>query len=138
MPLKSEIEEQLAAQLQAVGIPPPEREYLFARPHRRWRADFAWPDNNLLVEVYGGQWTGGRHARGSGVAGDWEKMSAAARLGYAVLQFSRSDIETGWAVGLVYQFLFPEKRNREDWWNKKPKRAKRPAARGKSTRKALA
>ena len=43
----------LETQIRAVGLPPPVTEYRF-HPERRWRADFAWPEKKLLVEVDGG------------------------------------------------------------------------------------
>ena len=55
---------------------PPEREYRF-HPIRRWRFDFAWPDQLIAVEVDGNAWHtkgGGRH----GTDKDREKINAAA------------------------------------------------------------
>lgn len=45
----SELEETLAFHLKAAKLPAPEREYRFD-PERRWRFDFAWPDQMLAVE----------------------------------------------------------------------------------------
>ena len=49
---QSELEELLAFQMRAAGLPEPEREYRF-HEKRRYRADFAWPDHRLLVEGEG-------------------------------------------------------------------------------------
>jgi very-short-patch-repair endonuclease len=95
----SEAEEALAFQLRAVGIPF-EREVHFARP-RKWRADFRIRAprppalDNLLVEVDGGAWTGGRHTSGSGFEADAEKASAAAIAGYRVIRCTPRHVETG-------------------------------------------
>jgi very-short-patch-repair endonuclease len=72
-------------QILAPNDPPPVAEHRFAPP-RRWRFDFAWPDQMVAVEVDGGQWAaqGGRHARDT----DREKMNAAAVMGWRVLRFS--------------------------------------------------
>ena len=84
------------------GIPRPELEYAFAKEAmgRKWRLDFAWPDYKVGVEVDGGgrkamlqrnPRTGhmqpvavGRH----GSAADYEKLNAAAELGWRVLRFN--------------------------------------------------
>jgi len=50
-----------------------------------WRFDFAWPDHKVAVEVQGGIWSGGKHARGSGLVKDYEKANAAALLGWRLL-----------------------------------------------------
>ena len=88
-------------------MPEPEQEYTFAdgndgRPHdpvtgkaRRWRFDFAWPEYHLAVECDGGQWVRGRHNRGEGLANDHEKRNAAQILGWRVLSFATSQIESG-------------------------------------------
>ena len=54
-------------------------------PSRKWRADFYFaPD--ILLEVEGAVWTGGRHTRGSGFVKDMEKYNRAAVLGYRILR----------------------------------------------------
>lgn len=95
---KSELEETLAFQLQAAGVPF-EREVRF-HPTRRWRADFV-VDGRVLVEVEGGVYSGGRHTRGSGFVGDCEKLNEAALLGYQVLRVTRTHIESGEALTWV-------------------------------------
>jgi very-short-patch-repair endonuclease len=47
----------LALHIRAVGLPEPKREYRFY-PKRMWRADFAWPNEKLLVEYEGGIFLG--------------------------------------------------------------------------------
>ena len=74
--------------LQLAGDQPePVREFVFAAP-RKWRADFAWPDQRVLVEIEGGVHSGGRHVRGKGFEADLEKGNMAQVLGYKVLRFS--------------------------------------------------
>ena len=62
-------------------------EYRF-HSARKWRADYAWPLQRVLVEIDGGAWSGGRHTRGAGFIADMEKLNAAALLGYAVLRYT--------------------------------------------------
>lgn len=66
------------------GVPAPVPEYRF-HPTRRWRWDFAWPDQKLALEVDGGIWTRGKHGRGSGIVKDHEKRNAGAVLGWRLL-----------------------------------------------------
>ena len=66
------------------GIPLPTYELRF-REGRKWRLDVAWPEAKVALEINGGIWTGGRHTRGT-VLKDYEKLNAAARDGWLVLQ----------------------------------------------------
>jgi len=59
-------------------LPPCKRAKVL--PERRWRADFAFVEEKVLVEVQGGIWTGGRHGRGAGIENDYEKWANAACL----------------------------------------------------------
>jgi very-short-patch-repair endonuclease len=93
-------EELLAAQIKAAGLPDPIREYRFAPP-RRWRADFAWPDQLLIVEVEGGTWTGGRHSTGSGTEADCEKYNTALCQGWRVLRVTTGQVKSGQALEWV-------------------------------------
>lgn len=102
----SELEAILASRIALAGLPRPEVQFRFC-PTRKWRADFAYPQAMLLIEAQGGIWSGGRHARGSGVAAEAEKFSTAAALGYRVLPLTREMIESGQAVELIRQALAP-------------------------------
>ena len=82
------------------GIPMPEREYMFAQP-RNWRADFAWVDKRLIVEVEGGVWTQGRHTTGSGFTDDCKKYNTASILGWTVLRFTPDMIYDGTAISML-------------------------------------
>lgn len=68
----------------AAGIPQPAFEVRF-REGRQWRLDVAWPEAKVALEINGGIWTGGRHTRGT-VLKDYEKLNAAQRDGWVVLQ----------------------------------------------------
>jgi very-short-patch-repair endonuclease len=100
----SQLEDTLLHQIQLVGLPTPEREYRFAPP-RRFRADFAYPEKKILVEVQGGIYTRGAHSRGTGLERDYEKINLAQLLGYKVFQFSRKMIESGEAISILEKSL---------------------------------
>ena len=103
--MTSTAELTLEAQLSQAGIPF-EREYRFAPP-RRWRADF-WVRTfgiDVLVEIDGGAFIGGRHSRGAGVEADAEKQSAAAILGYRVIRCTPAQVDDGRALEWIRQAL---------------------------------
>ena len=67
--------------------PEPVAEYPFSKViGRRHRFDWAWPEENVAVEVDGGVWKpgGGRHGSDT----DREKMNIACSLGWFVFHFS--------------------------------------------------
>jgi len=75
----------VTAYWRTLGIPEPELEHRF-HPERKWRFDFAWPQQKVALEVEGGVWTYGRHNRASGFLRDMEKYNRAAVLGWRVLR----------------------------------------------------
>jgi len=99
----SQLEEILLFQMSAVGLRP-EREYRF-HPQRRWRFDFAFPDQMLGVEVEGGHWVNGRHTRGSGFAKDVEKYNHAVLGGWRVLRFTGEMVKNGTALATIEAML---------------------------------
>jgi very-short-patch-repair endonuclease len=80
------------------------REYRFDI-QRRWRFDFAWPSQKLAVEIEGGVWSRGRHTRGAGYVADLEKYNAATLLGWQVLRYDVTLIESGLALHQVGRAL---------------------------------
>ena len=66
----------------ALGLPIPEAEFKFV-PDRKFRADFCWPEEKVILEVEGGTWVQGRHSRGEA---DHEKYNLAAAMGYLVFR----------------------------------------------------
>jgi hypothetical protein len=80
------LELRFLAILKADAIPlPPEREYRFSDV-RVWRADFAYPDVRILVEIEGGGGKG-RHTSVAGFRQDCIKYNAATALGWKVYRF---------------------------------------------------
>jgi len=74
-------------------LPKPVQEYKF-HPVRKWRIDYYFEANGRKVglEVEGGIWTGGRHTRGAGFAGDMEKYNAAAAMGITIVRVVPGDL----------------------------------------------
>lgn len=112
MSQKSDAEEMLALHLRAAGLSPI-REYRF-HATRRWRADFAFPGDNLLVEVEGvtrygknkdGSMRLGRHQTAKGFTEDLAKYNAATILGFRVLRFSPDMVKAGTALQDIEQVL---------------------------------
>ncbi len=101
---ESVLERAMAAQIRAAGLPEPQREVVFALP-RRFRADFFWPTQRLILEVDGGTWTGGRHVRGAGVETDAEKTCLAAGLGYRLLRVTGAMVRDGRALRHIERAL---------------------------------
>jgi hypothetical protein len=85
-------------------LPCPEAEYLF-HPTRRWRFDWAWPEQRVALETEGGAWTGGRHTRGGGFIADMEKYSEAAALGWRILRVQPKVLANYPTVDLIARTL---------------------------------
>lgn len=82
--------EQVAVRI--CGLPEPVREYVFC-PGRRWRFDFAWPEQRVACEIDGATWAQGRHVRGAGFERDCEKLNMAVSMGWRVFRFTRTMLE---------------------------------------------
>lgn len=104
----SPLEDLFAFQLDSAGLTGYVREYQ-AIPGRRFRFDFAWKKERLLVEVQGGVWNGGAHGRPTGITRDMDKLNQAQIYGWKVLQFDTKMVKSGAALEVVEQFLRGEK-----------------------------
>ena len=100
----SALELALIAQIRAAGLPDPILEHRF-HPVRRWRFDFAWIAQRLVLEVEGGTWNGGRHTRGVGFEADCEKYNTATLMGWRVLRVTGAHIRRGDALLWLEQAL---------------------------------
>jgi hypothetical protein len=69
----------------------PEREHRF-HESRRWRVDFAWPEQKVAVEIEGGVFSGGRHTRGAGFVADCDKYNALAAAGWRLFRFTEKHL----------------------------------------------
>lgn len=77
----------------AAGLPAPVPEFRF-HPERRWRIDYAFPEQKVAVEIEGGLFVRGRHSRGAGMLADMEKYNAATMLGWKLLRYSPAQLLT--------------------------------------------
>jgi very-short-patch-repair endonuclease len=94
--------------LRSVGLPAPIREHRF-HAIRRWRFDYAWPEQRVALEVDGGVWTGGRHTRGAGFIKDMEKLNTATVAGWRVVRVVPSKLCASATVGMLEALLAPKK-----------------------------
>jgi very-short-patch-repair endonuclease len=96
-------EELFALHMKARGLTPV-REYVFA-PERKYRADFAFPDRKILIEIEGGTQGNGRHNRAVGYEADCRKYNLAAALGFMVFRFTTAMVKSGVAEKQVAELL---------------------------------
>ncbi len=85
-----------------VALPVPEFRF---HPIRRWRFDYAWPDERLALEVEGGIWIGGRHNRGSGFVKDMEKYNRAACMGWRIIRCQPNELTKLTTISLIKEAL---------------------------------
>lgn len=97
-------ENLLAFQIQGEKLKTPTREFRF-HPERRWRFDFAFPDDKLAVEVEGGIWANGRHNRGSGFEGDCAKYNEAMLAGWRVIRVTSNMVKDLRALNYIKRAL---------------------------------
>ena len=100
----SDGEQVLAWHITVEHLPQPERQYPFLKG-RRYRADFAWPEQRLIAEVQGGAWTNGRHTRGAGYEADCERLNLATLAGWRILYFTTDMVTDGRAVATLRKAL---------------------------------
>ena len=98
------LEEMFALQCEQAGLPTPLREYA-AVPGRRFRWDFAWPDQRVLVELNGGTYAHMGHSTGTGIARDYEKSNLAMLAGWRTFVFDRRMVEAGTALDVTAKAL---------------------------------
>jgi len=86
------------------GLPEPEVEFRF-HPKRKWKFDFAFPQQRVALEVEGGIFTHGAHGAISGVLRDIQKYNAAATMGWLMLRCLPVNICMQETVEMVRQTL---------------------------------
>lgn len=103
---RGSLELAMHQQLRALGLDRGMVREFPVAADRKWRFDFAWPDDRrVALEVEGGTWTGGRHVTGAGFEADCEKYSAAAIAGWRVLRVTSSQIRSGAAAQWIARAL---------------------------------
>ena len=101
---RSYLEDVFAAWLEEVNAPPFERQYRFD-PDSKRTADFAWPDERVIVEVQGLR---GKHLLAAGYIKDCQKHMDALRLGWVVFPVPGAWIARQREDGTVYYIRKPE------------------------------
>lgn len=104
---RERFERLLEAQLRQIAPAFPfEREFAFA-PGRKFRADFAFVLDRILVEIQGGIWRrgGGAHSRPANIIRDVEKAQIAARMGWRVFPVTTDEVRSGKAARLILELL---------------------------------
>lgn len=77
-------------------------------PGRKFRADFWLPDHrhgDVVLEIEGGTWVGGRHSRGIGFERDCEKQALAVLQGIRYFRCTANQVENGTALSWIRQAL---------------------------------
>jgi len=104
----SALEDTFAFQLNAAGLTGYVREYQ-AIPGRKFRFDFCFKRERLLIEINGGTYNGGSHGRGVGINRDYEKHNLAVINNWRVLSFDTKQVKSGAALQVTEQLLKGEK-----------------------------
>lgn len=95
MSARNRSKEAFALLAHTLGPGKPEAEFRF-HPTRRWRFDYAWPAHMVALEYEGIYGRGGsRHTSLAGYAGDAEKYSEAAILGWCVIRVTAPMVRDG-------------------------------------------
>ena len=102
--MTSALENLFAMQLDAAGLTQYVREYQ-AIPGRKFRFDFAFLRERLLVEINGGTYNGGAHGRGVGINRDYEKGNLAVVHNWRVLSFDTKQVKSGAALEVVEKLI---------------------------------
>lgn len=102
--MTSALEDTFAMQLDSAGLTGYVREYQ-AIPGRKFRFDFAFVAERLLVEINGGTYTKGAHSTGGGIARDYEKGNLAVVNNWRVLSFDTKQVKSGAALEVVEKLI---------------------------------
>ena len=102
--MTSALENLFALQLGSAGLTGYVREYQ-AIPGRKFRFDFAFLRERLLVEINGGTYNGGAHGREVGINRDYEKGNLAVVNNWRVLSFDTKQVKSGAALEVVEQLI---------------------------------
>lgn len=105
-PTKKTMEDHLYDEIVGAGFPIPKPQYKF-HPTRKWRFDFAYPDAKVAIEVQGGVWSKGKHARAKGLLNDYEKFNEAQKLGWSVFLIPSDWIGQGAILSYLEELELP-------------------------------
>jgi len=102
--MTSALEDLFAMQLDAAGLGGYVREFR-AIPGRKFRFDFCFKQERLLIEINGGTYNGGSHGRGVGINRDYEKNNLAVLNNWRVLSFDTKQVKSGAALQVTEQLI---------------------------------
>lgn len=72
---------------------------------RKFAWDWAWPEQKVCLEVQGGNWARGAHARGAGLLRDYEKLNLATCQGWRCLMVTPDQLCSPETMTLLDQVL---------------------------------
>ena len=72
---------------------------------RKWRFDFAWPEEKVAIEIQGGIHSQGRHVRPEGYEEDCHKLNEAQLHGWIELYVTAKQIRDGSAIRYLKRAL---------------------------------
>jgi very-short-patch-repair endonuclease len=106
-------EREFAFQCRAYRLVEPTRQHWISQSahpdnaRRRWRFDFCFVAEKLLVEIDGGIWMagGGAHSKPGDIERNMRKRNDAALLGYTALAFTPRDVKAGTAIAFTQRVL---------------------------------
>lgn len=101
---KDFIQETFLQLLDQVNIERPVPEYLF-HEQRKWRFDYCWPEQKIVLEVEGGIFIQGRHSRGAGMKEDFDKYNEAAIYGYRIVKVIPTELCSFTTISLLRRIL---------------------------------
>ena len=104
MATMTNLEKRFYSQLISRGLPEPLLQFKFL-DDRRYKADFAWPAIQLLVEVDGGTFSKGRHSRPTGRSNDCVRDIEALLAGFTTVRLTTDLVESGQGADLVQQVI---------------------------------
>ena len=107
--------------LKAMGLPPPQTEYIIEvpdylnefyfnyLPKKHWRIDYFWPNLKIAVEIDGGAFLagGGGHNRGAGFRRDIVRHNTFTSQGITLFRFMPEHLPTKstYAVSLLMAYF---------------------------------
>lgn len=91
--------------LEEEKLPQPIEEHQF-HDTRKWRTDYCWPDHNLVLEVEGKVWGGGRHTNPAGFLKDMEKYNELACMGFRLIRCVPRDLCHRRTIALIRRALY--------------------------------
>jgi hypothetical protein len=72
-----------AAYCRSLGVSEPVAEH-YPLSHRDYRLDLSWPEHKIGLDVNGGNWIQGRHARPAGLRDEYERNNLIVAAGWRV------------------------------------------------------